>query len=88
MKRLNTLVLSDKLSLEKNIDKLKDIEVTLHENSKRNYKSFLVLLVVLLSAVNYYIYALNIFEPFYFVISIFVVILLFSMRPRRKSNVE
>ncbi len=88
MKRLNTLVLSDKLSLEKNIDKLKDIEVTLHENSKRNYKSFLVLLVILLSAVNYYIYALNIFEPFYFVISIFVVILLFSMRPRRKSNVE
>ena len=88
MKRLNTLVLSDKLSLDKNIDKLKDIEETLHENSKRNYKSFLVLLAVLLIAINYYIYSLNIFEPFYFVISLSVIILLFSMRPRRKSNVE
>ena len=87
MKRLNTFVSSDKLSLDKNIDKLKDIEMILHENSLRNYKSFLVLLVVLLSVVNYYIYTLNIFEPFYLVISMFVLILLFSMRPKRKSNV-
>ena len=87
MKRLNTFVSSDKLSLDKNIDKLKDIEMILHENSLRNYKSFLVLLVVLLSVVNYYIYTLNIFEPFYLVMSMFVLILLFSMRPKRKSNV-
>ena len=88
MKRINTLVSSDKLSLDKNIDKLNDIETTLFENSKRNYKSFLVLIVVLLSVVNYYIYSLNIFEPFYFMMSVFVLILLFSMRPKRKSNVE
>ena len=70
------------------IDKLNDIETTLHENSKRNYKSFLVLIVVLLSVVNYYMYSLNIFEPFYFVMSVFVLFLLFSMRPKRKSNGE
>ncbi len=88
LKRLNTIVSSDKLSLDKNIDKLEDIEAILHENSQRNYKSFLILLFVMLSAYNYYIYSLNILEPFYIIISIVVFILLFSIRPKRKSNVE
>tara|TARA_B100001287_G_C22613862_1_gene496511 strand:- start:174 stop:1220 length:1047 start_codon:yes stop_codon:yes gene_type:complete len=88
MKRLNTLVSSDKLSLDKNIDKLKDIEMTIQENSKRNYKSFLVLVVVLLSVVNYYMYSLDTLDPFYFFMSIVVLIFLFSMRPKVKSNVE
>ncbi len=88
LKRLNAIVSSDKLSLQENINKLEDIEITLYENSQRNYRSFLILLVVSLLILNYYIYSLNIFKPFYIIISLFVFILLFSMRPKRKSNVE
>ena len=88
LKRLNAIVSSDKLSLQENISKLEDIEITLYENSQRNYRSFLILLVVSLLILNYYIYSLNIFKPFYIIISLFVFILLFSMRPKRKSNVE
>ena len=88
MKRLSNIIDSDKLSLEKNIDKLEDIENTLYENSQRNYKSFLILISVLISSINYYLYSLSILEPFFFYISLFILFILFSMRPKRKSNVE
>ena len=88
MKRLSNIIDSDKLSLEKNIDKLEDIETTLYENSQRNYKSFLILITVLIFSINYYLYSINILEPFFFYISLFILFILFSMRPKRKSNVE
>ncbi len=88
MKRLSNIIDSDKLSLEKNIDKLEDIETTLYENSQRNYKSFLILITVLISSINYYLYSLSILDPFFFYISLFILFILFSMRPKRKSNVE
>ena len=87
-KSLKLEKLMTKLSLEKNIDKLEDIENTLYENSQRNYKSFLILITVLISSINYYLYSINILEPFFFYISLFILFILFSMRPKRKSNVE
>ena len=88
MKRLSNIIDSDKLSLEKNIDKLEDIESTLYENSQRNYKSFLILVTVLISSINFYLYSLSILEPFFFYTSLFILFILFSMRPKRKSNVR
>lgn len=83
IRRLNNIINNDQINLEKNIEKLRDIEIRILTNSIRNYYYMLISLFILIVFVNYYLLVAGQHLDYYYYISAFLLFIFYLYRPKR-----
>ena len=83
IRRLTNIINNDQINLEKNIEKLRDIEIKILTNSIRNYYYMLISLFILLVFVNYYLLVAGQHLDYYYYVSAFLLFIFYLYRPKR-----
>ena len=83
IRRLTNILNNDQINLEKNIEKLKDIERMIYGNSKRNFYYMFVSLIILIIFTNYYFILVGQHNYYFYYVSLLTIFIFYLFRPKR-----
>ena len=83
IRRLTNIINNDQINLEKNIEKLRDIEMRILTNSIRNYYYMFISLFILIVFVNSYLLITGQHLDYYYYASAFLLFIFYLYRPKR-----
>ena len=83
LRKLTNLIDNDQLNLEKNINKLRDIEEIIFRNSIRNFWLLFILSIVLIIYGNYYLIVQKQHEFYYYILSIILSFYILRFKPKK-----
>tara|TARA_B100000575_G_C23076216_1_gene619914 strand:- start:502 stop:1440 length:939 start_codon:yes stop_codon:yes gene_type:complete len=83
IRRLTNIINNDQINLEKNIEKLRDIEMRILTNSIRNYYYMFISLFILIVFVNSYLFITGQHLDYYYYASAFILFIFYLYRPKR-----